>query len=86
MCACADFPRTFFLNIVIVQNVGTRDLEGVPLGARMSNRVSRRFFRGVLSGNDMTLKWFPWVCAGATGSWGGVPVLFSGIFGYVVYI
>jgi hypothetical protein len=42
----------------------------------MSNRVSRRFFRGVLSGNDMTLKWFPWVCAGATGSWGGFPFFF----------
>jgi hypothetical protein len=37
---------SFFLALtrVVVQNVGTRDPEGVPLGARMRNRVPP-FFR-----------------------------------------
>ena len=42
--ACADFPCAFFLTIVVRQNVGTRDPEGVPLGARMRNRFPP-FFR-----------------------------------------
>jgi hypothetical protein len=37
------FPAFFFTRVV-VQNVGTRDPEGVPLGARMRNRVFPRFF------------------------------------------
>ena len=37
------FPAFFFLNIVVVQNVGTRDLEGVPWGARMRNRFPAVF-------------------------------------------
>ena len=36
-CACADFPRVFSFLTRVVQN-------GVPLAARMRNRVSRPFF------------------------------------------
>jgi hypothetical protein len=38
------FLRFFLLTIVVVQNVGPRDPKGVPLGARMRNRISP-FFR-----------------------------------------
>ena len=39
---CGFFPA-FFFTIVVVQNVGTRDTEAVPLDARLGNRVSRPF-------------------------------------------
>jgi hypothetical protein len=39
---CGFFPAVFF-TIVVVQNVGTRDTEAVPLDARLGNRVSRPF-------------------------------------------
>ena len=49
------FFLRFLLTRVVVQNVGTRDPEGVPLGARMRNRVSP-VFSGVLTGSDFTLR------------------------------
>ena len=76
------FTALFLLNIVVVEDVDIRDLEGVPLGARMRNRVSRLFF--VVFCSEMTWSWSGSLgCAQAQQEAKEVPVLFSGIFGYL---
>jgi hypothetical protein len=81
-CACPDFPRAFFLTIVVQVPWLPEVTEGhvTPKGFPWSMRKRKlrnirpsRAFSPVVTSVTWPRRRLPWVCASATGRWGFQP-------------